>query len=66
MFWYSPLWCMRYILRMCYVLCSVTSVVFDFVTLWIIACQALLSMGFSRQEYLWVAMLSSIESELEF
>ena len=66
MFWYSPLWCMRYILRMCYVLCSVTSVVFDFVTLWIIACQALLSMGFSRQEYLWVAMLSSMESELEF
>ena len=23
----------------------------DFATLWIIACQALLSMGFSRQEY---------------
>ena len=31
--------------------CLVTSVVSDFVTLWTVACQAPLSMGFSRQEY---------------
>ena len=31
--------------------CSVTSVMSDSVTLWTVACQAALSMGFSRQEY---------------
>ena len=36
----------------CVCVCSVTSVVSDsFVTLWTIACQAPLSMEFSRQEY---------------
>ena len=31
--------------------CEVTSVVSDSVTQWTVACQALLSMGFPRQEY---------------
>ena len=31
--------------------CSVTLVMSDSVTLWTVACQTLLSMGFSRQEY---------------
>ena len=31
--------------------CSVSSVVSDFVTLWTVACQAPLSMGYSRHEY---------------
>ena len=35
----------------CFVLCSVTSVRFDSVTLWTIASQTPLSMSFSRQEY---------------
>ena len=33
-----------------------------FMTLWTLACQALLSMGFSRQKYKWAAVPSSRES----
>ena len=35
----------------CVCLCSVASFVSDSVTLWTVACQAPLSLGFSRQEY---------------
>ena len=37
--------------RGCVLVCWVTSVISNSVTLWTVACQAPLSMGFSRQEY---------------
>ena len=43
--------------------CQVTSVVSDFVTLWTVAHQAPLSMGFSRQEY-WSGLLCPLPGDL--
>ena len=43
--------------------CLVTLVISDSVTLWTIACQASLSMGFSRQEY-WSGLLCPLAGGL--
>ena len=51
--------------QLCIRVCKVASLVSDFVTPWTIACQAPLSMGFSRQEY-WNGLPCSPPGELPY
>ena len=55
--------CVHACVRACVRACSVASVVSDSATLWTIACQAPLFVGFSRQEY-WSGLPCPLPGDL--